>query len=344
MERLRNINAGLGQYCLQLGMALAKEPAAQAFHFECYLPNQLTGILGQNFAYRSIRKWHKLTGVQTDAAIWHCTHQETPYFPLGNQTNVVMTIHDLNFMERGDYPNWKKALKIKRLQQKINRCKGIVYISEYVKDAVQKHMQMPQGIQERVIYNGIAVANKGIYTAVPSMPPYVFSIGMHPKKNYAVGLPILQSNPDLQWVIAGNDDGGYQDTLLKAAQKLGVEARLTFKGTVTEEEKWSLYQNCKALIFPSVSEGFGMPVLEAMSFGKPVFLSNRTSLPEIGGPEAYYFEHFEPEYVQHTFAAGMQNFQADAAKSDRMKQYASQFNWETAAKQYIQFYSEINAN
>jgi len=341
MERLRNLNAGLGQYCLQLGRAIAAQPVSQALHFECYLPNYLTGILGAAFSYRATRKWHKLTGVATDASLWHCMHQDSAYWPANNKTGVIMTIHDLNFMERADYSNWRKGQKKQQLQRKVNRCQGLVYISEFVKNTVHQNFKLPAGIQEKTILNGVSVEMPLETSNETTSIPFLFSIGLHPKKNYAAALPILKSNPDYQWVITGADSNGYQLDLEKAATALGVKDQLLFSGVVTEDEKWRLYQNCTALIFPSLSEGFGLPVLEAMAFGKPVFLSNRTSLPEIGGKEAYYFNNFEPEHIQQVFSEGMKNIKTDPEKPKRLKDHASKFNWQNAAKDYLQFYQQI---
>ena len=341
MERLRNLNAGLGQYCLQLGRALAATPAPQVWHFECYTPIYLTGILGASFGYKATKNWHKLTGVATDATLWHCMHQDSSYFPMSDKTAVAMTIHDLNFLERIDYPNWRKKLKIRQLQRKINRCKGLVYISEYVKNAVHTNLDVPNTIAEQVIYNGVNVEETADSEQETGNTPYLFSIGLHPKKNYAVALPILKSNPAYQWIIAGADDKGYQAELEKIATKLGVSGQLKFIGTVTEQEKWRLYKNCSALLFPSLSEGFGLPVLEAMAFGKPVFLSDKTSLPEIGGKEAYYFKDLAPEHVHKVFADGMTDFKNDPEKPTRLKNHAAKFTWENAARDYLQFYNNI---
>jgi glycosyltransferase involved in cell wall biosynthesis len=344
MERLRNLNAGLGQYCLHLGRALAALPAAKEAHFECYLPKPMGGILGASFGYRSVRKWQKLTGVATDANLWHCTHQDSAYFPVHKETAVAMTIHDLNFLERSDYSNWRKKVKTRRLQQKINRCKGLVYISEFVKNTVHAHLTIPAGTTEKVIYNGVALGIPTANTAEQRNQPYLFSIGLHPKKNYLAGLPILKTNPAYQWVIAGADDKGYRGELEKAAADLGVSHQLEFTGAVTEEAKWKLYQDCSAFVFPSLAEGFGLPVLEAMAFGKPVFLSDRTSLPEIGGQEAFYFKNFEPGHVQQVFEAGMQHMLQDPEKPERMKTYAARFTWDKAAKEYLSLYQTILNN
>lgn len=341
MERLRNVNAGLGQYCFQLGRALADQSGGLAGRLECYLPEHLAGILGPGFSYRASRKWHKLTGIETDAALWHCMHQESSYLPRGNKTALAMTIHDLNFLARKDYPNWRKGLKTRQLQKRIERCKGLVYISEFVRTEVHNNLKVPAGMQEKVIYNGVKIERTPGQGSLKTSGPYLFSIGLHPKKNYAVALPILNRYPEYRWVIAGADDKGYRSELEMEAHRQGVAERVSFTGTVTEEEKWRLYEHCTAMIFPSLSEGFGLPVLEAMAFGKPVFLSDRTSLPEIGGTEAYYFKNFTPEHVQQVFSEGMNNYKNDPAKPQRLKKHTEKFTWDNAASAYLQFYQSI---
>jgi glycosyltransferase involved in cell wall biosynthesis len=88
-------------------------------------------------------------------------------------------------------------------------------------------------------------------------------------------------------------------------------------------------------------EGFGLPVIEAMKFGKPVFLSKHTSLPEIGGSSAYYWEYFEPKYMAEMFNSIMQKFLSDTQKAKNIKLYAEKFSWDIATKQYIELYLEI---
>lgn len=341
MERLRNLNSGLGQYCLQLGRALAQSPEHGELRFNGYMAEHLAGILGADIPCLPVSKWHKWTGVPTDADLWHCTHQDADYFPRSKRTAVTMTIHDLNYLERTDYAGWRKALKTKRLQHKISRCKGLVYISHFVKNWVHQHLNVPDGTIEQVIYNGVKVEQAGANGGQEIPAPYIFSIGMHPKKNYEAALSILQDQPSLHWVIAGGDTKGYRAKLVQAATVLGVADQLVFAGAVSEPVKWRLYAQCEALVFPSRSEGFGLPVLEAMAFGKPVFLSQNTSLPEIGGNEAYYFETFTPEEVNTTFSKGMEQYRKDPQKAERLKAWAAQFTWEQSAAEYLDFYKTV---
>jgi glycosyltransferase involved in cell wall biosynthesis len=77
-----------------------------------------------------------------------------------------------------------------------------------------------------------------------------------------------------------------------------------------------------------------------MHFGKPVFLSKFTSLPEIGGDAAYYFDNFEPGHMQTIFADGMQHYRENDRGAYIMKQ-ADKFSWDLAAQQYLNIYSEL---
>ena len=90
-----------------------------------------------------------------------------------------------------------------------------------------------------------------------------------------------------------------------------------------------------------MAEGFGLPVVEAMSLGKPVFLSNLTCLPEIGGKEAYYWKNFEPNYMIETFEKGLKDFAEDTEKAHRSINWAKQFSWENAAKAYLNLYENV---
>ena len=120
---------------------------------------------------------------------------------------------------------------------------------------------------------------------------------------------------------------------------MNLDKRVHLPGTVKNEQKCWLYQNCMAFAFPSLTEGFGLPVVEAMSLGKPVFLSNLTSLPEIGGPEAFYWSHFEPNYMNRVFEEGMNKFNTERAT--RSITWSKQFSWQTAALAYLKIYEQI---
>jgi glycosyltransferase involved in cell wall biosynthesis len=96
-------------------------------------------------------------------------------------------------------------------------------------------------------------------------------------------------------------------------------------------------QHCEAFLFPSLAEGIGLPVVEAMYYGRPVILSTHTSLPEIGGAEAYYFKDFEPASMRQTLEESLLHYNATNAK-EKIIARATSFSWDNAAMQYLKIY------
>jgi glycosyltransferase involved in cell wall biosynthesis len=108
----------------------------------------------------------------------------------------------------------------------------------------------------------------------------------------------LSSHPttDLKLVLTGAP-GARMDTLSQKAEQMGLKGRVIFPGFVSPQKLSTLLQGCLALIFPSLYEGFGLPVLEAMSFGKAVLCSNLTSLPEVSESAAHLFDPRKPDEI-----------------------------------------------
>ena len=93
---------------------------------------------------------------------------------------------------------------------------------------------------------------------------------------------------------------------------------------------------------PSIAEGFGIPPIEAMSFGKPVFLSKYTSLPEIGGNVAFYFDNLEPKQMAKTYQKEMIEFNNSPIEySQKLKDWVSQFEYKKMAQNYLSLYKKI---
>ncbi len=110
----------------------------------------------------------------------------------------------------------------------------------------------------------------------------------------------FRSHPesDLKLVLAGAP-GKRMDFLRLAADRMGLADQVVFTGYLNADEMSAVLQGCMALIFPSLFEGFGIPVLEAMQFGKPVLCSQVTSLPEVCGEAALYFDPRLPDEIVH---------------------------------------------
>ncbi len=342
MERLKMLHSGLGQFCLHLGKGLGGLPQKEAvLHF--YLPKQLKNIFGSQHRYHTVSALHKLLPVSSkDFDLWHCTHQGSNYLPNNKRTKLILTIHDLNFLEKYK-SHWKNKLELKKIQEKINRASVITFISKYTEKIVRENLTIPN-MPVRIIYNGNCLEAFPSATRPMFLPDrkFIFTIGIiNPKKNFLVLLNLLKRQKEFNLVIAGSSAHPYAKTILDTAEKMNLSERVFLPGAIDEPTKFWLYKNCAAFVFPSLSEGFGLPVIEAMTLGKIVFCSDKTSLPEIGGNEAFYWKSFESDELNDVFEKGMQAYHCDKEKTERIKKWASQFSWENAVKQYWELYREL---
>jgi glycosyltransferase involved in cell wall biosynthesis len=111
---------------------------------------------------------------------------------------------------------------------------------------------------------------------------------------------------------------------------------------LSEAQKAWLYATCEGFLFPSLAEGFGLPPLEAMCFGKPVFLSRLTSLPEVGGDAAYYFDDFDAATMRRTVRAGIARHTTERRDALANEQ-AKRFSWSRCADEYVALYRKLLA-
>lgn len=344
MEKLKNPNSGLGQFCLNIGEQFQRiDPENLKLDF--YLPSFQKNIFGEKFNYVKQTALHKLLPLNSsEYDLWHCLQQDSHYLPNNKHTKLILTIHDLNFLEK--YKGAKQKRKLNSLQKRVNKASAITVISKFTEIIVRENLQL-NDTPVYVIYNGnslkiIEDAPVPDFITKNHVNDFIFSIGIiSHKKNFHTLLPLLQNNKQLHLVIAGDNSSDYTKEISKAAEKAGLDKQLHFPGTIDDSIKYWLYKNCKAFVFPSLTEGFGLPVVEAMSLGKPVFLSNLTSLPEIGGVEAYYWNNFNPEHMIEVFKKGLNNFVSDPEKAERSINWTKQFSWENAAKAYIDLYEQV---
>ena len=336
-ERMKYPHTGLFEYCRQLGLALkaTSEPADKVTYYvrkgdKQFFSNEDT-FLEQHTLHKFIFPWYK------NLDLWHITHQTSMYVPLSTKIKKVMTIHDLNFLYEEKSESKRRNL-LKKHQRNIDRVDHIVAISEFTKQDILRKLEVGNK-PVTVIYNGCTEeefpnAEKPAY--IPSSP-FLLGLGtVNPKKNFHVLIPLLVGNT-YELIIAGNDDTNYKDKIMSEAARYQVADRVKIIGSVSDQDKSWYLKNCEAFLFPSIAEGFGIPPIEAMRFGKPTFLSNSTSLPEIGGTAAYYFNDYEPASMQKVFADGMNDYLQRKPAAEIIR-HALQFNWENSARAYWEVY------
>lgn len=331
---------GLYYYCLYLGKQLQETAKDKEI---CFYLRDKNKLLFENACIVAQSPVHRVKFPNLkNFSIFHSTYQGSLYYPWRQKIKIVLTVHDLNFLYDEKKEDWKKKRYLSQLTKKIDRADHVVAISNFVLEDIKRHINI-EGKPSSVIYNGCNIKEIGDLKepAIKPTAPFLFSIGtIVAKKNFHV-LPSLLQNNKRQLVIAGvtqNED--YKNKIISEAKKSGVEDRLIFTGAITENDKQWYLKNCEAFVFPSISEGFGLPVLEAMYFGKPVILSTYTSLPEIGGSAAFYFQNFEAEHMQQVLLSALADYKKHNL-SDEIRRRALLFDWKESAKNYQKVYDSL---
>ena len=292
--------------------------------------------------YKSITR-HKPFRIKKKYDLWHCLNQNIKVEPFYD-IPYLLTVHDIHFTTEGSEGLQKKLRA--HFEKKLKRATAITYISEFAKQDTHAHFEVPK-VPEFVIYNGNTITDTSVpeyfNPSVVPKQPYLFSIGdFSERKNFKSLIRMLRYLPEYSLVLAGNNQSVYADSLRNLNTELNLGTRVFLPGKINDTEKNYFLKNCEAFVFPSLREGFGIPPIEAMRFGKPVFLSNNTSLPEIGGEQSFYWDHYDAEYMATTLTKGMDTFYAHQhAYETWYVARARSFNWEDTARQYLEVYHTI---
>lgn len=352
MTMLKYPYTGLGQFSLYLGRELLQNnlerygydfllyPSKQEFFQPlAYTPNVMQvgkRLLAKNHLPYTFRRYD----------LWHILSQNSHYFPFQSKSPIIYTIHDLNFLKE-DSPK-KIGIRLKKIQKQIKYTTQLTAISRYVADDMSANLDLG-GKTIEVIYNGVEIAHFPHTTRPHFLPeglPFIFTVGsITPRKNFHALIEMMRFLPHLRLVIAGKkDDTAYTEKMQNIITTHHLQDRVLLAGMIQDEEKYWLYKNCEAFAFPSLLEGFGMPIIEAFSVGKPVFASSLTSLPEVGGTLTRYWYDFDPENMANIFKKGIEEIKQDTLFKEKAYAQAKLFTWEQAGKKYRDLYHRILKN
>jgi len=344
-DQMKHRHSGLHQYCLNIGKhterIFADCRGSNAIRF--YVPAFAAGDFENKRNCIVEKKYHRvLKPFLWDCDIWHTPFQSGRMPPVSNgKFKVLLTIHDLNCLHEGK-PVDEQQRSIAHTQRLIDRADAIVCISEFCKKDVLLHCNVSSK-PVYVIHNGTHKLHEPLLINTSYKPrlPFLFGMGyVNRKKNFHVLLPMMKSN-NYELVIAGKlDEPDYIHSMMQMAKELGIQDRVKLLGPVSETEKSWYLKNCFAYMHPSLAEGFGAPVVEAMSFGKPVFLSPYTSLPEIGGDAAFYFSSFNSDQMHTVFENGMAEYMKNGM-AQKIINKGKEYNWEAKAREYINVYESL---
>lgn len=342
---ISNRNVGLGEFAYQLGLHISKKATLlkerYGVEFTFLVPKNFKGCFGESVQYKifqsnALFRFFYRYLYRSDC--FHLIHQMNRLKYIRSSHHSLLTIHDINFMyeKKGTRLEWY----MRRFKKHLKDCTDVSYISHFVKSDVESVFSpLTDGC---VIYNGVTdlCDVHGQFEKFNLKDgDYLFHISsLMPKKNVHLLVEMMRYLPNEKLVIVGNLNTAYAKNLMEKKKQWGLD-NVIMLNHVSNEDKAELYRHCKAFLFPSLCEGFGLPPIEAMHFGKPVFLSALTSLPEIGGECAYYYDDLKPEKMAEKTSEGLADFLIDKEeKREKIIERANNFNWEKCTDSYINLY------
>ena len=347
LGRIRHWNDGLGEFSRQLLLALAaRAPALRARHrvqLHAHLPRAFHGLFGPEIGYLdtgTTQRWVHLA--RPGFALWHTLHQHNRLRAPWGTPRRLETVHDLNFLHTKDAA---KAIRYQqRLQRRLQGADTVVAITHHVAGDIRTRLPA-LATPLQVIHNGATDLTHSPQAPVegvavgPGARPYLLHVSrLAPTKNITALLDLAAAWPEQALVLAGARSD-YTDGVARRIAEQGLR-NVTLRLDVSEAQKAWLYAHCQGFLFPSLAEGFGLPPIEAMHFGKPVFLSRLTSLPEVGGDAAYYFDHFEPRHMRSVVEAGLARHQ-QPGRREAVTAHARSFSWARCADAHIELYLHL---
>ena len=360
MEGAHKLNTGIGEFQNSIAVRLAQRAPMLKQKYGIRLCFIMTkgheGSYGPDVDYCTIS--HRLRDAVNFPLLRPLLKRRLPHFDLLHWTDQFfkfrtplaplqpITVHDVNFMHN-EIGTLHRMKKMRVTRRRLAQATHLAFISQFTSLDVQNNFEL--GVPSRVIYNGVTNLNTRpqeefdkVIAEMHLPEHYLLHISRWSrKKNVHLLIKMMKHLPNRHLVIAGSAGEDFTRYLHHLTESLHL-TNVHFVGRVSTGQKAALMSRCDALLFPSRSEGFGLPVVEAMCFGKPSFITRLTSLPEVGGNDAYYFGSFVPEEMAVTVEEGL----ADLAKApeewaERLKAHAATFCWDKAVDEYIDYYLDI---
>lgn len=301
----------------------------------------------------SLRQHWEFRKFKDNKDLYHYPHFDMPLGMRG--IPLVMTIHDLYPLTLPDYCSPMKRQYFHWLtRHNARRASRVITISQHTQRDIQQWLQCPPE-KIRLIPQGYSrqyqpIQDRQHLTEVRQkhrLPEkFILYVGNHkPHKNLArllEGYRLLpkETRQEYALVLTG-PISKYTKTLQDLADRLDIRPQLQFLGLIGEEDLPALYNLASLCVLPSLNEGFGLPLVEAMACGTAVACSNAAAIPEVVGSAGRLFDPLDPQAISQAILQAIQNDVGKAAIRQKCLDQAAKFSWEKTAAQTWQVYQEI---
>jgi glycosyltransferase involved in cell wall biosynthesis len=359
LRRIKNLGIGRYMKCL-VEAILAQEPRGD---YLLILPPgaedmiQVGGSRAEKITpklkYYSIREQIQLPRILRDHKV-DLLHSPHFMLPLVRPCASVLTVHDVIGLR------WKEDLQSQigrvyyrwMISAAVRLADRIITVSKFSRDDIVRCLGVdPEKVE--VIYEGISPDFRQITdhaeleiirTKYRIKDDYVVYAGIYkPRKNHAALLrafrTFLSNNGHANLVLVGPLKEGERE-LRRLADELGISKKVIFTGFVDDYELRALYSAAKVYACPSLYEGFGLTVLEAMACGTPVVCTGETSLPEVAGDAALYADPRNPEEFAQALHNVFTNANLRGTLIEKGRNNLRRFSWANTAKETLGVYQD----
>ncbi len=352
--------SGTGFWADQLIKALAKVDDENAYTllpwFYDYRPQTLdaaTKITKKNFIEKVVKRFD-----DEESAIGQLDviHSNNFRFPKDVSAKKVVTLYDVCFLEYPEYTtDANRLFCYKGTLDSMLFADKIIAISEYTKQRLLHFFPFVDEKKVEVVYCGnrdTLLKEKADSSLISRFglkeEEYFLSVGtIEPRKNYGTLLKAYkiykEHTSNYKKLCIAGGYGWMQEHFKEDIAALGLADDVVVTGYVSDAELANLYRYCFAFAYPTWYEGFGLPVLEAMNFNKPVIASDVTSIPEVAGDAAILTTPGDVEALADAMSKLESNEELRAELLAKIPEQLEKFSWEKSAKQLLEIYKELLA-
>jgi len=322
--------SGVGVYSREMLFGLANAHPDDGVFSWCYRPNRILRSLKEHMPPNVKRRLLRYSSAPS-CDLFHALNQRVEFPPAKTKCKIVTTFHDL-FVLTGDYstPDFR-ARFAEQARRAAERSHTIIAVSEFTADQVRGLLKVGS-TPIHVVHHGVQLPTDATLVPDSARENIVLHVGaIQKRKNLERLIQAFETLPDTwKLVLAGSVGYGGQAAIDRAARSK-AEKRIIVTGYIDNEKLETLYRAARILAFPSLDEGFGIPVIEAMSRGLPVVTSDASALSEVAGGAALLVNPRDVDSI----AQGLQTLAASPGLREHLKRAGLQrslhFSWKRAA-------------
>lgn len=362
-KRIFHNNTGLGNYGRDLIHVLNNSPLIEQFFLfntkepkdQKKIPKSKTTVVYPKgwfwkafpSIWRLLGQWKQINGYKLD--FYHGLSGELPIQFKNQKIKTLVTVHDLIFLSHPKFYNyWDRVIYKLKFKYAVNKAHHVVAISEQTKRDIVKYFGIsPERIS--VIYQGCNQAYKITYSKEEKLrvckkyglpKDFILNVGtIQERKNVLVLIKAIKQT-DFHVVLVGKEKK-YAKEIKNFISLNNLEGQVHFISNIRVQDLAILYQIATLFCYPSLCEGFGIPIIEAMYSKLPVLVTKDGCFPEAAGPHSVYIDPNNPQEIREKLNILFKNPELREKMAEEGLKYVQRFSDEIVAKNLLQLYKSV---